>query len=236
MTDKSPRFQPLPSGRNFELVIKELRTAVARGRLQPGQKLPAEPELAGQFGVSRSALREALKVMELSGDLEVRRGYGGGTFIAHPRAEEFPVVAAPMPLPTTLAAHQLMEVRLAIEPFAARLATQADLQAVLGLHEAIRRMRTFDDRPARVLAAAFEFHIAVAQAAGNPVFVAVLLALQPRMYQAMNRLVQDSTWRERCRADHERIAKEIEAGDPLRAERAMRRHLLNKGGVEADDD
>lgn len=236
MTEEPPRFQPLPSGRNFELVIKELRRAIARGQLRPGQKLPAEPELAGQFGVSRSALREALKVLEVSGDLDVRRGYGGGTFVAQPRAEEFPVVAPPTPLPTNLAAHQLMEARLAIEPFAARLAAGADLQAVLGLHEAIRHMRAFDDRPAKVLAAAFEFHLAVAQAAGNPVFVAVLQALRPQMYQAMNRLVQDAAWRERCRFDHQRIAKEIEAGDAARAERAMRRHLLNKGGVEASDE
>lgn len=223
------RFEPISSKRNFEIVMRELEKAIVRGDLKPGQKLPAEPDLAAQFGVSRSALREALKVLELRGYLEVRRGYGGGTFVSAPEAEEFTTVG-PLPLPTLrVTTAQLMEVRLAIEPAAARLAASAPFDQILGLHEAIRDMETFDDRPARVLAAALDFHVAVAKASGNPVFVVVLQDLRPVIYRAMNPLVADPGWRESCREEHDLITKEIERGDPDRAEEAMRAHLARKG-------
>jgi GntR family transcriptional regulator, transcriptional repressor for pyruvate dehydrogenase complex len=223
------QFRPIASGRSFELVIREMQKAIVRGDLKPGEKLPAEPDLAAQFGVSRSALREALKVLELSGYLDVRRGYGGGTFVATPEAEEFTTISAP-PVPTLdVSAAQLFEVRLAIEPYAARLAASAPFDHVLGLHEAVRHMEVFDDRPARVLQAAVDFHFALAKASRNPIFVALLQDLRPAMYRAMNRFVQDPRWREACRNEHERIVKEIEAGEPARAERAMRKHLTSKG-------
>ncbi|MGH9242740.1 MAG: FadR/GntR family transcriptional regulator [Acidimicrobiales bacterium] len=228
--NKGHQFSRIASGRSFELVIRELRKAIVRGDLKAGEKLPAEPELAAQFGVSRSALREALKVLELSGYLDVRRGYGGGTFVASPpEAEEFTRISAP-PVPTLeVTPAQLQDVRLAVEPYAAGLAARARFEMILGLHEANRQMQVFDDRPARVLAAAVDFHLAVARAAGNPVFLVVLQDLRPVMYKAMNKFVQNPKWREACRVEHERIAKEIEAQEPARAERAMRKHLLSRG-------
>lgn len=230
---KGHQFQSISSGRSFELVIREMRKAIVRGDLQPGEKLPAEPELAAQFGVSRSALREALKVLELTGYLTVRRGYGGGTFVSTPSAEEFTVISAP-PVPTLeVTPRQLLDVRLAIEPYSARLAASAKFDEILALHEANRHMEIFDDRPAHVLAAAVDFHVAVAQAAGNPVFVVLLQDLRPVMYRAMNRFVQSPAWREACRAEHERIVKNIEAGEPARAERAMRKHLASEGESRA---
>ena len=55
-------FESIRSKRNFELVIRQVREMLEAGRLKPGEKLPAEPELAAKFGVSRTALREALNV------------------------------------------------------------------------------------------------------------------------------------------------------------------------------
>lgn len=227
-----PRFQPIASGRSLEALLKQIREAIERGHLTPGEKLPAEPDLAAEFGVSRSVLREALKVLELSGYLDVRRGYGGGTFVSVPKPEEFAVVSPP-PVPTlSMSLPQLAEVRLAIEPAAAGLAASCGLEAAVGLQEAIKEMETFDHRPARVLAAAVDFHVAVARASGNPIFVAVIESLRPLTYRAMNISVQSQAWRETCRNEHERIAKEIEGGYPERAERAMRDHLLGEGRTE----
>src|SRR5215210_4399114 len=128
MAGEGRRFSPVRSGRNFEVVIRQLRERLESGRLKPGEKLPSEPDLAAQFGVSRTALREALKVLELSGYLEIRRGYGGGTFVATPTAEEFRIVA-PSTMPVmAVSPRQLGEVRLAIEPWAARIAALANLR------------------------------------------------------------------------------------------------------------
>ncbi|MDQ3645847.1 MAG: FCD domain-containing protein, partial [Actinomycetota bacterium] len=93
------------------------------------------------------------------------------------------------------------------------------------LRETIREMEVFDDRPARVLEANFNFHVAVAKASGNPVFVAVLEDLKVALYRDLNRIVRDPDWREVCRREHEQVVGEIEGGNHERAEEAMRRHL-----------
>ncbi len=87
--EKEPLFEQIMAPkRNFEIIVASIRREIYRGALVPGQKLPNEFELARQFNVGRSAVREALKVLELSGLLVVRRGYNGGTFVAPPDFEE----------------------------------------------------------------------------------------------------------------------------------------------------
>ncbi len=232
MAGKGQQFNAVGTRRTFELVLRQLREQLESGRLKPGEKLPAEPELAAQFGVSRTALREALKILELSGYLEIRRGYGGGTFVAKPTAEEFKMI---MPSTMPIAAvtpRQLSQVRLAIEPQAARVAAQANLRDVQPLEDTVREMHVFDDRPARVLEANVDFHVAVAKVSANPVFVALLEELRPTVYRELNLLVRDPSWREACRKEHERIIKEVMDGDYEGAERAMRRHLENELDTE----
>ncbi len=228
---KGQGFRSIGSERKSELVIRQLRASLEGGRLKPGEKLPAEPALAAQFGVSRTVLREALKALELSGYLEVRRGYGGGTFVSAPAAEEFKTVAPhPRSIPA-VTSRQLGEVRLAIEPQAAGIAARTEIRDVGVLRETIHEMGVFDDRPARVLEANFNFHVAVAKASGNPVFVAVLEDLKVALYRDMNRIVRDPGWREACRREHDQVVEEIEGGHPERAEEAMRRHLEAELGV-----
>lgn len=225
---KERGFKPIRSKRNFELVIRQLRERLESGSLKPGERLPSEPQLAAEFGVSRTALREALKVLELSGYLEVRRGYGGGTFVAKPTAEEFRMVApSPVSLPGVTPL-QLSQVCGAIEPRAAGIAADADLREVAPLEDAVREMEVFDDRPARVLEANAVFHLAVARASGNPIFVAMLEELRPAIYRQLNFPVRNARWREARRKEHEEIVEGIRSGDRDAAETAMRLHLENE--------
>jgi GntR family transcriptional regulator, transcriptional repressor for pyruvate dehydrogenase complex len=226
-------FQPAGGGRRSDHVVREIRKAIVRRELRPGQKLPPEQDLARQFGVSRSALREALRSLELSGYLSVRRGYGGGTFVSEPVEEEFTTVPRPAVPTLSVSPPQLLEVRLAVEPPAARLATAGRLEDLLALHEAISRASREDARPAALLAALVDFHVAVARASRNSVFAAVIEGLRPAMYRALNGPVQGEEWRAACIADHEEIVREIESGDGERAERAMLRHLRGEGASGA---
>lgn len=232
MAGKGRQFSPVGTGRTFELVLRQLREQLESGRLRPGEKLPSEPDLASQFGVSRTALREALKVLELSGYLEIRRGYGGGTFVARPSAEEFKMVTPSGVRVSAVTPVQLEQVRLAIEPAAAGIAAGMDVRDVRPLEDTVREMEIFDDRPARVLEANVDFHVAVAKVSGNPVFVALLEELRPAVYRELNLPVRNPDWRETCRKEHGQIIAAIKSGDKDSAERVMRHHLENEIGAE----
>ncbi len=79
-------FKPSRQVRAFEEVMRQIRTLLADGRLAPGDKLPPERELAARLSVSRNTVREALRTLEISGVIMLRRGPRGGAFILDPDA------------------------------------------------------------------------------------------------------------------------------------------------------
>lgn len=70
--------------KTHEIIARQLRDQILRGELVPGQRLPPEDELTERFGIARTTLREALRVLESQGLLTIRRGRGGGPEITHP--------------------------------------------------------------------------------------------------------------------------------------------------------
>lgn len=217
-------FEQVGTGRSFEKVIASLRGAIVRGDLAPGQRLPAEQDLARQMGVSRPLLREALKALELSGYLEVRRGYAGGRFVSIPEPEEFHTVKA-APLSTLdVSARHVMEVRLAIEPMAARLA--ADARDTTDLTHAFRQLALLAGPPARAVAAIVQFHGALVKSAGNPVLVAVFDSLRSPIAMRMSVQIEDASWCAICRDRLGELLELIDRSDSDEAEHATRRYLL----------
>lgn len=217
-------FESIGVVRGFEKIVSTLRGAIVRGDLAPGHRLPSEPDLAMQLGVSRPMLREALKALEVSGYLEVRRGYGGGRFVSAPEAEEFVSIKA-APLSTLdVEARHVMDVRLAVEPMAARLAAAAHDSTDLG--RALRKLGTAGSRPARVVDALVQYHLALVECSGNPVFVAVYESLRGPIAMSLGQRVADATW---CAASRERLThlmRLVDDGEADAAERAARRYLL----------
>jgi DNA-binding FadR family transcriptional regulator len=74
-------FTPIESKRTFEEISSKVKALIFEGTLKPGDKLPSEVELARQFGVGRQSVREALRLLELSGFVSVQQGYGGGPIV-----------------------------------------------------------------------------------------------------------------------------------------------------------
>jgi DNA-binding transcriptional MocR family regulator len=70
-------FTPIESKRTFEEISSKVKTLIFDGTLKPGDRLPSELELAKQFGVGRQSVREALRLLELSGFVSIQKGYGG---------------------------------------------------------------------------------------------------------------------------------------------------------------
>jgi GntR family transcriptional regulator, transcriptional repressor for pyruvate dehydrogenase complex len=75
---KSPRFQPVQPVRAYQRIVEQVEEALAKGELAPGQRLPSERELVAQFEVSRSTVREALRVLESNGVVRSRPGDPNG--------------------------------------------------------------------------------------------------------------------------------------------------------------
>ena len=78
---KKGMFTPVRSKRTFEEVSSQIKRLVFEGVLKAEDKLPSEAELAKQFDVGRQTVREALRILELSGFLTVQKGFGGGSVI-----------------------------------------------------------------------------------------------------------------------------------------------------------
>ena len=74
-------FAPIESKRTFEEISSKVKTLIFNGTLKPGDRLPSEQELAKQFGVGRQSVREARRLLELSGFVSIQKGYGGGPVV-----------------------------------------------------------------------------------------------------------------------------------------------------------
>lgn len=81
MTKPVINFGPVRNARLFEEICGQIRAQLTEGKIKPGDKLPPERDLADQFGVSRAAVREALRTLEISGLIELRKGPKGGAFM-----------------------------------------------------------------------------------------------------------------------------------------------------------
>jgi GntR family transcriptional regulator, transcriptional repressor for pyruvate dehydrogenase complex len=131
---KQLRFVPIKARRAFEEVCDQIRSEIAAGALRPGDRLPPERVLGEQFSVSRTAVREALKALEVAGIVNIQTGVKGGSYI---REGDSDVVA--LAIRDTLRLNQssiqnITEVRILLTVDAIRLAckrgTEADFDAI----------------------------------------------------------------------------------------------------------
>ncbi len=220
-------FKPLKNERFFEKVASSIQREILLGNLEPGQRLPSETELAKQFNVGRSAIREALKVLELTGLLYVKRGYNGGTFVKPPDPAD--AFAATTHIGTaTTGWEQLMEARKLIEVRTTELASvRAEEEEVAALREDLERMRDVVDKPARFIEEDVVFHLRIAEASKNEVFFSIITSVRISLKKETNELITQSGALEEILADHEEICDRIAARDPAGATHGMARHLQN---------
>ncbi|MFL5588585.1 MAG: FadR/GntR family transcriptional regulator [Ktedonobacteraceae bacterium] len=225
--EQASLFEPIVAPkRNFEIIEASIRREIYSGALVPGQKLPNEFELARQFNVGRSAVREALKVLELAGLLVVRRGYNGGTFVAPPDFEEVSEAITLTFQSGNMALDQLLEACQTIETRAAELAaTSASKLEVSDLEELVQRIEQCVHLPARFLTAIVDFHLAITEMAHNAVFTLALQAMRNTLIQELNRLISDQSFRATIILELKDIWKAISDHDSFQAGQLMRLHL-----------
>jgi GntR family transcriptional regulator, transcriptional repressor for pyruvate dehydrogenase complex len=222
------RIAPLRRERVSETVAQQLRKAIFSGRIQPGHKLPPERELAAQFETSRVALREALRALEQDGMISIKRGSGGGAFVAdgdgalRALADSLNTVVK---LGQGKSAH-LTEVRKMLEPEMARLASlradEADLKAIETVVQAQE-----EEMRAGSLSRKYdmEFHRLVAVACHNPVLPIVVGAIDDSIRDPILRSKLTPEMRAGVVNYHRRIFNALRSRDGELAYSIMKEHV-----------
>ena len=214
-------FEAIRRSKVYEEVAKQLERLILK-KLQPGDKLPAERELAEMFGVSRSSIRDAIRSLELVGLVEPRQG--AGTVVREVSAESLV-----SPLTTVLARQQvseLLDFRKMLEPpLAARAATHASVEDITEMEEILRRQDDKLRRRELAIEEDSEFHYNVAMASDNSVVLKVLDVLMDLLRETRERALQVEGRPQKSLAGHRRILLAIKRRDPAAAEDAMRRHI-----------
>lgn len=192
--------------------------------MRAGDRLPPERELAERFGVSRTSVRDAIRVLEFVGLVEPRQGEGTVVRDLSPDALVTPVASLLARHRTLLA--DLMDVRKMIEPgLAARAALHASQDDLDKLAQIVTRQRDRVAQGESAIEADSEFHYAIATAANNRVVLRVVDVLMGLLKESRERSLQVAGRPERSLAGHQRILQAIRRHDAQAAEGAMRRHL-----------
>ena len=218
-------YKLVQSSRLYEQIVKQIEDSIERGELKEGDQLPAERELALQFGVSRTAVREAVKALREKGLVEAYPGRG--TFITSETSNSIRLTFDRMiksgPRDGTL---HLVEVREILEPEIAALAAKRVTEENLNeLREAIGIMDGAKTDPHSYIEADLDFHLALAEAAANPLILSLIDSIVGVLREQRLSIFKVDGGPERGQYHHKRILEAVENHDSSGARDAMRAHL-----------
>jgi GntR family transcriptional regulator, transcriptional repressor for pyruvate dehydrogenase complex len=205
-----------------QAVADHLRLRIHRGDVSPGERLPAERELAEQLGVARISLREAIRQLREDGYVEVRRGATGGTYVTELRR---PAEAWRARMREQVGEiDDIVDFRIALETQTAALAAQRRTEVTLApVQESLGALRDVIGRTA-FRQADSRFHVALARAAGNERLTDAVETARGELFSPRDLLPFREPVEETLR-DHQAIFDAVRDGDVERAAEAMRAHL-----------
>ncbi|MFF9022127.1 FadR/GntR family transcriptional regulator [Streptomyces eurythermus] len=210
--------------------IERIRELIRTGALPPGSKLPPEPDLAAQLGLSRNLAREAVKALAVARILEVRRG--DGTYVTSLRPSlllEGLGGAVELLQGDAAALRDLMEVRRLLEPVATALAaTRVSDDRLAEVKSHLDAMRQARDDIERLTAHDAAFHRAVISATGNETLLTILEGISGRTLRArIWRGLVDDQAAARTLAEHEAIFRALSARDTVLGQATALLHVSN---------
>ncbi|MCX6549410.1 MAG: FadR/GntR family transcriptional regulator [Acidobacteria bacterium] len=220
-----------------EHVISHVRELIARGELRPGDRLPAERDLALQLSVSRPTIRAGLRALSAMGVIQSR--HGSGTFIP-----DGPPTLGSEPLRFLAALHgfsreEMYEARRVLEVSSAGLAAdRATAEHVAAIAEEVASLFASIDDPQEFLVHDIRFHRAVAAASGNQILASLVEMVSALYYERRRETATRATDRNlRDAADlHRSIYQCIRSHDGERARTLMNQHLLHSAAYQAEEE
>jgi GntR family transcriptional repressor for pyruvate dehydrogenase complex len=219
-------YKIVRSSRLYEQIVQQVEDSIHKGVLKPGDQLPPERELAQQFGVSRTAVREAVKALHEKGLVEAYPGRG--TFITDGTSYSMRQSLDRMvKVGQAEGSAFLAEVRAILEPeIAALAATRADEEDLSSMREQVAVMDGACKDPDAFIEADLDFHLALAEAAANPIILSLIDSIVGLLREQRMGIFQVEGGPERGQHHHKKILKAIELRDPPGAREAMKAHLV----------
>lgn len=224
--------EPIKTTRLSDIIETHIRRMILDGEISPGERLPTEKEISRQFGVSVITAREALKGLEVSGLIERRKGRGGGSF-----GRMLGTDALKAPLNSLLSlkkisSDNLTELRLIMEPSAARIAAKRisaeeleTLEKNVSHCEATSDKwdeRVVDERKQKNI----EFHLLIAEATKNPVLTLMVDLFMDFLFESKIKTFRpDPRFTSETINDHRRILTRLMERNGKQAEKEMIVHL-----------
>ena len=223
-TPSALSLEAIPRNRVFTKVAEQLQAHIVN-KLKPGDMLPSERELVRAFRVSRTSIRDAIRILEATGLLEPRQGIG--TVV-----REFSADAILTPVAGALwhrrkAIDELLDVRMIIEPaLARRAALHATREQIAELETILGRQEEKVQRGEPATEEDSSFHYTLALAANNSVMLKLVHVLMDLLREMRERSLEVGGRPQKSLAGHRRILAAVKQGDAAAAENAMRRHLV----------
>ena len=218
-------YKVVRTSRLYEQIVQQIEDSVLNGTLKPGDQLPAERELAQRLGVSRTAVREAVKTLREKGLVEAYSGRG--TFITdgttQAARQSFDLMVK---IGQQEGSPHLAELRLILEPgIAALAATRVDEENLAAMRDAVAVMERSQKNPAAYIEADLDFHLALAEAAANPLILSLIDSIVGLLREQRIKIFNVDGGPQRGQFHHKRILEAVERRDAEMARSAMRAHL-----------
>jgi GntR family transcriptional regulator, transcriptional repressor for pyruvate dehydrogenase complex len=220
-------YKVVSSNRMSEAIVQQIRGLIRSEQLRPGDRLPSERELGERTGVSRVTIREALRVLEASGLVEIRVGARGGAFVTTPSLPKIGTGLADLISLSPLTAAEVTEARQVFElgsiPLIVQRATDddiAELRDMVARHQAALKRGAYD------LTLSAAFHVKVAACAHNAAIEALAHSFHgPLLMSLREAAAAAPLMGHRGVAEHRDLVEAIAARDGARAHEIMRVHL-----------
>jgi GntR family transcriptional regulator, transcriptional repressor for pyruvate dehydrogenase complex len=208
-------------------VLSQLKEAILRGHLKAGDKLPSERELTGDFRVSRSVIREAIRVLEATRFVTIKQGHAGGAYVNEMNFENLSCGFLDLYLANRLTIPELNQVRLHMEPEVARLAAlRVNVAFRMRLQNALQGERVLFKSNEDRMKGLTDVHFILAEMCGNYLFEAIVNALINLTRRIVETVKPEDHNALHPVGEHDTIAQAVMKGDSEGAKAAMTKHLL----------
>jgi DNA-binding FadR family transcriptional regulator len=221
-------FTPIKNKRTFEEICSKVKTLIFEGTLKPGDKLPSELKLAKQFGVGRQSVREALRLLELSGFVSIQKGYGGGPIIKDTISTRIRNLYLDAFRMEKITVEEFTSARLAIEKaMLNEVIDKADDSDIKGIQSNLAKAEELVAKRKLATDENFDFHALLAKASKNKVFMILEKSINAIHRNLRSRSVVDFRTTHNAVKAHQKIMDAIMKKDRVKALKLLERHILD---------